>query len=685
MARIYQLPSHSQLWLTLSVILACLPQLVGGPVWQWGLLLVVLAVREGVSRQRMSLPPRWLRAMLLAVVLALTWGSYGRLYGPDAGVALLVSLFLLKYLELIKLRDAYVLIVLGYFVCATGFLFYQSVWMAIYIMACLLLFTACLAGINSTDNRATATQHVRRAAMMTMQAMPIMVVLFLLVPRLPPLWNMNIDSGAARTGMSDSMSPGQISALSRSSEVAFRVSFDGPRPAPQQRYWRGLTFSHFDGTTWSQALPRGITVDDVLFSGGRVPPPWFRQLAEQDDGEGFNYQVIMEPTQRRWMYALAVPMSWQTDAQLASDFRLVSRDDISERRRYTVYSSPAALSGAKLTPAERQLMLSLPDRGGDQARELARQWRQDASSDREVVDRALAYFNREAFFYTLTPPVLRQDSIDQFLFSTRAGFCEHYASSFTFLMRAAGIPARVVAGYQGGELNTLGDHLIVRQYDAHAWSEVWLDGQGWVEVDPTAAVAPERIEMGLSAALDAQGQGASRIGLNLEGFDGMGWLGQLNRWQDYLDYRWQSWVLGYDNDMQLEMLGRWLDEVTPLRLAILMLLLIGGVLGLLLLFWLLTQTRQRREPLHNEFWRLHQLAEQRGETIGSGCAPSTLSQAIAARWPEVASLAQQWRELYERQRYAADGDGSVSDSESDTVRQLRRLRRQMKQQMRPQR
>ncbi|MDX1804412.1 MAG: DUF3488 and transglutaminase-like domain-containing protein [Alcanivorax sp.] len=673
MARVYQLPNHTRVWLTLAVMLCSLPQLLRGPLWQFGLLAVVVVVRGLVQRQWLALPGKISRTLMLLVTVGLTFYSFGRLYGPEAGVALLVSLFALKYLEVVRQRDAYVLIVLGYFVCATSLLFYQGILMFAYVLTCAVLLTACLIGINYTDTRARSVQHLRVALVMLMQALPLMVVLFILVPRVAPLWDMGLGHTQARTGMTDSMSPGQISNLSRSSEVAFRVAFAGQPPPPSQRYWRGLTLSRFDGRTWSQALPAGMRRDDFVYSGAGRPPGWYRQWQQvaASDAPRYRYRVLMEPSQQPWLYALTVPLVKEPGIGMAQDFRLIARDPVTQRIDYRVESVPAIRYQARLGPAERALMLSLPARGGARARSLAQSWRLESDGGRQIVLRALQYFREQPFYYTLSPPRLDQDTIDDFLFRSRRGFCEHYASSFTFLMRAAGIPARVVVGYQGGEINPHDGHLLVRQYDAHAWSEVWLAGKGWVRVDPTAAVAPERIEDGLQAALDAQDNN-DVFGGEAAGFAGDGWLGKLAAWKDYVDFRWQSWVLGYDAGQQLTLLSGFLGTVTPLRVA---LALLGGLSVPLLLFmvWMLWQYQKRPlTALEREFYRLFERVQRDGVLLSAGTSPAQLADHIAMRWPKAAALARHWQNTFQQLAYQ---DRPLNRKTG--LRHLRRLRRRL--------
>lgn len=670
--RVYQVPTHTRLWLVMTIVICSLPQLLRGPGWQAGLLALIVILRALADRQRIAMPGRVVRGALMVGIVVLTFYSFGRIYGAEAGVALLVSLFALKYLEVVRQRDAYVVIVLGYFVCATALLFERGPGMFAFVLFCMLLLTSCLVGINHSDTGARPMGHLKRAAAMLAQAVPVMLLLFVLVPRVAPLWNMQVDSGKARTGMSDSMSPGQISELSQSSELAFRVAFDGPVPANNQRYWRGLTLSHFDGRTWQQALPRGQDIQDYLFEKGQTPPPWYQLLMKAGRGEGYRYRVILEPTERRWLFALKVPVLEQGQAGLAKDMRLVASNPVSEAMAYTVTSYPNLAASLALDEAERDLMLSLPQQGvGRRARGLAQQWQLESSTPQQVVNRALRYFREQPFYYTLKPPVLPVDPIDEFLFVSRRGFCEHYASSFTFMMRAAGIPARVVVGYQGGELNEVGSHLLVRQYDAHAWSEVWLDGRGWVRVDPTAAVAPDRIEEGVRAALEESNADSDALA-SLKSFASSGMLGKLQQWVDYVDFQWQTRVLGYNSQSQMQLLRELLGAASPLRIA---LALLAGIAVLLALYMVLLLRRDRgyqQTVMEREFWRLHQRVGSMGEPLDAGMTPQQLAAHIAKRWPAAAEIARQWALQYQQALY-----NPAISVDKRRIRHLRQLRNRL--------
>ena len=675
MARIYQVPSHTRLWLALAVVLCSIPQLVKGPLWQAGLLVVVILIRWLVEQQRLTLPGRIVRTLLLIGAVVLTFYSFGRLYGPEAGVALLVSLFALKYLEVVQQRDAYVVIVLGYFVCATALLFSQTPGMFLYVVLCMTILTTCLVGINHSDTRASGFQHSKRAVVITLQAIPMMVVLFLLVPRVAPLWNMQVGEGKARTGMSDSMSPGQISELSESAELAFRADFAGEIPPRAERYWRGLTLSHYDGRTWQQAVPQGQPEAQYLYRRGDDKPDWYQRLESRraPQQQSYRYQVIVEPTQRRWLFSLDVPFPLYGDVALAKDMRLLANQPVSERFAYRVDSVPAVAAAINLTGQERQLMLSIPEDAGRKARGLAQQWRLESDSSWDIVQRALRYFREQPFHYTLRPPRLTADPVDDFLFRTRRGFCEHYASSFTFLMRAAGVPARVVVGYQGGEQNELGTHLLVRQYDAHAWSEVWLEGQGWTRVDPTGAVAPERIELGLREALENSEDGRDVLDdLGLRRFSDGGLFAKVSQWMEYVDFRWQTWVLGYDSAFQSEFLEDLLGAATPVRIGIALIVAVGLLMGLYALFLLWQTGNAKLTLMEREYWRLHQRASERGRPLVAGLTPMQLCQAISEQWPQAAVAAENWAKYYQKLHY-----DPASAPDKQQRRHLRSLRNRL--------
>ena len=673
MARLYQVPQHAFLLLTGSALLVTLPALFRGPGWLWPVVLAALLWRWQIQHGRWHVPGMVIRIALVVAVLGLTLFSYGTVLGPDAGVTLLVAAFSLKLLEVIRLRDAYVVIILAFFVLATAFLLNRGVLMAIYVFAVLSVLLAALVGINEPSHSARIAHHWRKGGALILYALPLMLVLFVLVPRLPPLWSLPLPKQAAKTGMSDSMAPGEISRLSESNELAFRVEFEGRVPPPADRYWRGLTYSGFDGRRWSQTIPVHLAERDYIYFPGDPEPAWLRRYATQRQQPAWRYRVLMERSGRPWLYALAVPFAaGRADIGIARDMRLVFNKDVEEVIQYRVDSYPLAMEADNLAAWERDLNLALPQDVGPQARQLARQSRQRYDDDLVFARQALRWFTEQPFYYTLEPPRLPNDTIDGFLFGTRRGFCEHYASGYAFILRAAGIPARIVAGYQGGELNSLGDHLRVRQRDAHAWVEAWIPGRGWLQFDPTAAVAPSRIEYGVDRALAELTEGGALLG-DIGG--NLSALVRMTHLADYVEFVWTKWVLGYDQQSQLQFLGRWLGQVSPLRIALSLAALVGSLM-LALTLWMLWQGRGKSLPWwQQEYGRLRRLLQQRGVPLADAATPSSMVGLASQHYPHSAAILQQWQQLYQRVAYS--GAMPSSKDREQLVMLRRRIQRRI--------
>ena len=676
MARVYQVPQHAFIWLMTGAVLACVPHLFAGPPWLVVVTLVLQGWRILVQRGRLRMPGRFIRLPLLAFVLLATLYTFGTVMGAEAGVTLLICAFNLKLLEMFKLRDAYVAIVLCYFVLATVLLVHQGFFVTLYVLLVLVVVTAALIGINQPEANVRARQQIRYAFALSLQALPLMVFLFFVVPRVPPLWELPTQKKAAKTGMSDSMALGEVSELSRSDELAFRVRFYNEVPPPAQRYWRGLTYSWFDGQRWTQAVPRNLPRREYVASTQLVyQPDWYAQLLDSAQGRFYEYQVLLEPTQREWMYTLTTPVVSMPGVLFARDHRLVFDGPINEPLPYRVRSYPQVTRGLPLPDWEREINLALPPQINPQTRALAQRWLAEAGGDQEAfINRLMRWFREEAFYYTLTPPALGQQQIDDFLFRTRSGFCEHYASSMTFALRAAGVPARIVAGYQGGQFNPMGTHMIVRQYDAHAWVEAWLPGRGWVEFDPTFMVAPERVELGLEQALQSQGAEFAQAFNDIVGFGRLPLMSQLNNVLDYMEYLWIESVLNYNADKQQSLFKRLLGEVTTLRIALLIgagVLVIAVIMAVAVL-WL------GRAPAttwwQQEYWRLHRQLVRRGIPVGEDAGPRTLAQIMMQHAPGEQARIQAWLALYTRIAYR---EAELEQAPGPLRRKLRQLRRRL--------
>jgi transglutaminase-like putative cysteine protease len=390
-------------------------------------------------------------------------------------------------------------------------------------------------------------------------------MLFLFFPRIAPLWSVPVPS-SSKTGISDTVRPGDIAKLSQSDELAFRVVFDGTMPELPDLYWRGLVYDDYLHGTWSQGPPR------LRRSPDRLVP-------EAERGPGISYRVLQAPTYATFLFGLATPVPSDNAIELRHTYTLQADKPLMSLMRYDVTSFPDFRRDAHLED-KPQRALVLPSGDNPRVRRWARANRDRLGSDAAYVEFVLAEI-AQRFTYTLEPPTLPEDNaIDRFWFDTQAGFCSHFAGAFVYLMRAVAIPARMVGGYQGGEVNPLSGHLIVRQYDAHAWAEVWQQGRGWLRVDPTAAVAPERIRSGLNAAL-SEADRLSLSALTNARLGGFGGLNQLLYMFDSMQHRWNMWVVGYDANLQLDYLTKLLGQ-RPSPFAIGIAIGVGGALSLLL-------------------------------------------------------------------------------------------------------
>ncbi|MFN3586345.1 MAG: DUF3488 and DUF4129 domain-containing transglutaminase family protein [Moraxellaceae bacterium] len=647
-------------WQIAAFVAALLPQHDRLPLWLSALAMLACLWRLPAVERRQAPPGGVLRAVLMMAGMAGVVYSHRTLLGPEGGVSFLILAAALKLLETRDRRDVFVLAVLDVFVLSTAFLFSQSLLLTVYAGLALVVIVAALQALQQAPGT-TARRTLWRASVLVGQALPLMLVLFVFFPRLPPLWTFNLTQGTGKTGMSDSMSPGDISALSESSALAFRVEFDGPVPPVKDLYWRGLVLSRFDGQRWTQNdwLGEG----DVYEEGRPFLPSW-RTGIVVGNAPPLRYRVILEPTDRTWLFGLDLAQSATPKVGMTRDFRLQYRQPVFQRLTYEVRSYPAAaLDREGLSVWMQRDTLQLPD-GNPQSREQARRWRLALRDDRRYVQHVLDWFREERFFYTLRPPALGEQRIDEFLFRTRRGFCEHYAASFVFLMRAAGIPARVVVGYQGGEISPLGDYLMVRQLDAHAWAEVWLQGSGWVRVDPTAAVAPGEIVAGASRLAENPGYWGGG-GLAAMRYGNYRLFRELRHLADYVNYRWQRDVLGYDTDKQQGLMQRLLGDTSLLRRLAVMGVLLAVLAGALFL-WALHGERQPRHPLDRLYLRFCRQMAARGIARAPGESPSAYAERIAGAKPALATRARAITGLFVALRYR-DGKDPAQE------RRLRRL------------
>lgn len=635
-------------WQLTALVTVVLPQADRLPPWLLLLVAVACIWASPPLARRGLLPGSLLRGLLLIAGMAGVFFSHRTLVGAEGGVSFLILCAALKVLESRNARDLFISVVLDFFILATAFLFSQSLATAFYVGLANIVIVAALLALQQREG-VPLRRTMRRAGMITLQAVPFMLVLFVFMPRLPPMWSLNLNQGTGKTGMSDSMSPGDLSALSESTELAFRVEFAGATPPLSEMYWRGLVFTYFDGRYWKEDPFISTTVQP--FPAGGNLPAWVSLPATK--ANALSYRVILEPSDQPWLFSLAVPYSPTPRVLFTRDFRLISPVPLYSSMTYDVQSwMNAGTDAAELPDWMRRQSLQLPP-GNPQARAMAQRWYNSSASQSRYISHVLQWFREEKFFYTLQPPALGEERVDDFLFRTRRGFCEHYASSFVFMMRAAGIPSRVVVGYLGGEKSPLGDYWMVRQMDAHAWAEVWLAGQGWVRVDPTAAVAPDRIEHGATRMADNRDYWGDS-GMSAMRYGNYQMLRSLRSMADYVSYRWNRDVLGYDNDSQDSLMQNLLGDSSLTRRLGVMLAIMAGITGFIL-FWALRGERREQHPLDRLYRRYCQRLAREGVVREAGEGPQAFARRVARELPKRAAEAEEFARVYMALRYRPAG------------------------------
>lgn len=613
-------------WLLGAGSVAFLPLVPHLPAWLSAGTAAALALRAWLLWQQRPTLSRWVLVLAVVACVAGVFLQYRSLFGQNPGVALLAVFLALKQLETRARRDGLASILLCYFLVLTTFFYSQTIPVAIALLAAVVVTTAALGSL--TDSRLAPKRLLRNAGLMLAQATPFLLILFVLFPRVSgPLWGLPRDAHSALTGLSDSMTPGAISQLSQSDAIAFRVKFAAAKPARDQLYWRGPVLTLFDGRTWRPAR----------FLVGR-------ELPYRDAGENIGYEVTLEPHNKPWLFALELPVELPADALIANDYQLLAKAPVAQRLRYTIRSQPDLAAGTDESPRILALATTLPGRGNPRIRALGQSWRQQQPNDVAILSAAVSFFIRQGLTYTLNPPLLGDDGVDEFLFDTRQGFCEHFSGAFVFAMRAAGVPARVVTGYQGGEINPVDDYMTIRQSDAHAWAEIWLRGRGWTRIDPTAASFPKRIELNLAAVVPAGDPLPMLMRIDLS------WLRDLRYRWDAVANTWNQWILGYNPQRQRDLLSRFgMKSPDWQRMTAALAVLCGTVLAGLTL-WALRQ-RRRIDPAQALWLRAGRRLARRGLARRPWEGPLDYAARVAAARPEIAADIQAIARLYGAVRY----------------------------------
>jgi len=632
------------LLLLASALLVLAPHTLHLPLWVSLLCGATLAWRAAITLQGKRMPPSLVLLPLAAGAMLGVMHTYQTLLGRDAGVAMLVLLVAFKMLEMHARRDLFVVVFLCFFLVLTNFFYEQGIGTALLMAASVLLLFTTQMSFQFTGAVPPLRQRFLMSVRMLGLAAPLALGLFFLFPRIEgPLWGMPGDARGAKSGLSETMSPGMLANLAQSPETAFRVKFDGALPERDQLYWRGPVLGDYDGRTWTRIGPAARQATNGL------------RLPLSVAGEALRYEVTLEPANNRWLFALEMPERLPelsgNAAQLSGEVEMTTLAPIDSRLRYQVASFLHYRLQADGLPQDAGQWLQLPADSNPRALMAGLCLRAIPDPARRI-ESVLRSFRSENYVYTLSPPLLGRDAVDGFLYGSRAGFCEHYAGAFVFLMRAAGIPARVVTGYQGGELNPLDGYLTVRQSDAHAWAEVWLARRGWVRIDPTAAVAPERVQRGLEGAVPQRPpfgiEGLGRF-MNIDG-EAHPWLVQMRYAVGAMNNGWNQWVLNYTPQRQRGMVERLQSSLLDWRLFV-------WLAGLAILLLLVRTWRQRKEidPIDALYSALCMRLSRLGLARSADEGPHAYAERLAAAAtlaPGAQDAAQEFLRRYSAWRYA---------------------------------
>ena len=642
----------ANLVLLVGLLLVILPQFSHIPVWLSLVTTTLIIWRACFDLKLCSLPGKKILFLFTIVVLAGIVFSYHTLIGKNAGSAMLLGLLCLKLFEIKSFRDVALIINLALFSVVINFLFNQSIFIAAtMLLALVFLFTALVGfqhdykALNQNNTslilvQSNEKQHFKIASKLLAQAIPFAVVLFILFPRVDgPLWGLPEDAFSAKTGLTDQMSPGKISNLSDDNSVAFRVKFDSAIPSTSKLYWRGPVMWHFDGQGWSSPNNERLALNHFEFSG---------------IGNKTDYSITLQPHNNYWMFALDLPTNLPERSRFSANMQLLSLKPIQKLKRYDLSSYTQYVLPA-YSDITMQRYLRLPEIEANnsdtklfKSSQLINELK-DKNDPQVTVKNVLNYFSTQDFYYTRQPPLLDDNPVDEFLFETKRGYCEHYASSFTVLMRLAGIPSRVVTGYQGGETNPIDDYMTVRQSDAHAWSEVFLGKKGWVRIDPTAAIPPGNIEnINDARRLNSNTSKSRRL------FESSWLTSQFKNirfaW-DAVNNRWNQWVLGYNNKKQKAFFAAiGIPEISWQGLSQ---LLFGflAVLTAILALVIFSGQRKNKDVTQNIYFKFIKKVNKRGikKLLSEGA--SSFCQRASLKLPKDKKRMEEITFLYQELRY----------------------------------
>ncbi len=664
LARLNTLPREARDTLFLLAVIAwvLLPQVNALPWWCSAMAAAMLLWRGKLALGNQSLPGRWWLMALLALALGATLLTHRSLLGRDAGVTLIVILLALKTLELRARRDAFVVFFLSFFTMLTNFFYSQSLLTAFSMLLGLLGLLTALVNAHMPVGKPPLLQAAKTAGWMALLGAPVMVLLFMLFPRLAPLWGVPSDAMTGRSGLSASMQVGSIASLALDSSIAMRIAFEGRPPPQRDLYFRGPVLSSFDGREWRPSIQSNFPARYKLTDKLRV------------QGTPLSYEVTLEPTGRPWLFvmeaAAQAPELPNFRTQMSADLQWLTDRPVTDLLRYKVQSHTDFRHGPERQEVGLQEFVELPPGFNPRTLALAAEIRRDPryaqAGTQALVQATLERLRTGGYSYTLEPGVYGTHTADEFWFDRKQGFCEHIASSFVVLMRALDIPARIVTGYQGGEVNSVDGFWVLRQSDAHAWAEVWQAGQGWVRVDPTSAVSPGRTGafQRLAAPQGLVGQALGTFSPNLSAQFRAAW--------EAVNNRWNQWVLNYTQGKQLNLLRNlgfdspsWEDLAYVLIGVIVSVSALGAAWGL----W----DRVQHDPWLRLLTRVRKQLHKAGISSGPATPPRALALQVLARYGSGGQALHDWLMQLEAQRYAASADGAARSRLTQLQRQYASL------------
>jgi len=616
-------------WILLSVTIAVIPHLPRLPIWFGLLLVIVVSIRWLTALKKLKPMHNLVVALITIFTFIAIIYFQGLSLNREISVTLLTSMTVLKLLETWRKRDAWMVVTLCYFVILTRFFYSQDLLLIVYLISSVIIITHTLFVLqhNSNDNY-LQKREIKETLGLLAAGIPLAALFFLFFPRLSsPIWGSPNFFGEGKTGISDEMSPGSILQLFVDDSTAFRVTFKDEIPANSNLYWRGPVLWDFNGKTWTKNNIKEITSKPFYMT------PRFPLV---------KYEVELEPTGQHYLFALDYIFHAPLVADLMSDSRLMSKIKINQLSHYKSSSIIKRYNADEILTKEKLTRLkTLPKGFNPKTLALMQQWKKLNLSSEQLIQKALTLFANEEFYYSYSPPKLLGDTVDQFLFETKSGFCEHYASAFTVMMRAAGLPARVVTGYQGGIENE--GYLLVKQSDAHAWSEVWIHNKGWLRVDPTAAVSPLRVEQGSQALMSEN----SRNWLDTS------WYRKLGERYDGVRHKWNKWIRDYNASRQkaiFQVFG--FDSQDGKSIAI----ILGSIMlfstFLVVLFLYLTRPKRKLSHYDKIYDKFTHVFHKKGLVKTSHQGVLAFSKAAAKKFPITKVAINEFSQLYLKLRFS---------------------------------